>query len=284
MRAIKPQAWLVGAIVLIAVMALATVLYLRPGSINTVKEQSIAPMFVTPAGANGDLTNVDVGFRWHEQGYCVGQFHVKATETFSQIRIGEVVSRRGGNCAGIGSNGRWATAPLALRAPVGDREVIRERSGSPLPVFALTVRLRCHDAIASVAAPGPDRITLFKEVALPTRALQANRSGDHHIDPGARFFAKTGLLVAPKANLLLSVPEEWMGKASIGWGSPATHTMALSISGCDAGDRWLVFAGGFWVGEPACIPLLVHTVTMQRKVMIGVGKACPGQAEPPPGQ
>ena len=152
-----------------------------------------------------------------------------------------------------------------------------------MPVFALTVRLRCDDAISSVTAPGQDEVSIVNEVALPKNALQANPSGERSLDPGARLFAKAALFVAPRANLLLNVPEEWMGKASIGWGPAATRTMALSISGCDAGDRWLVFAGGFWVAQPACIPLLVHTVTLHETVMIGVGKACPGQAEPPSG-
>lgn len=274
---------LLGAAIALAVAAVGSVLYLRPGSTNTVKEQSIPPLFVTPVGADGDLMNVEVGFPWQEQGFCVGQFRVKATESASQVRVGDVVSRidTGGACAGIGTNGRWATAPLALRAPIGDRQVVRDKDGTPLPVFALTVRLRCGDAITSQAAPGPNDMPIFNEIALPKNALQANESGEQ--DPSARWFAKSGLLVAPGANIMIAVPESLMGKASIGWGSPATHAMALFISGCPAGDRWLVFAGGFWVSDPACIPILVHTVTLHQTVMIGAGKACPGQTEPSPG-
>ena len=278
---------LVGVGIVVALVGLATVAYvgyerLQSGQVSA----EIQPEFVTPLGADGSLTNVDVGFPWTGQGYCAGQFQVKATETGAQIRVGAVMSRTYsyGLCAGIGSNGRWATAPLTLHAPIGKRSVVRESDGAALPVFALTVMLRCQDAISSQANPGSDQTSILNEVALPDYALQANRSGE--ADQSARLFAKAGLEVAAGSNLMLSVPEEWMGRLSIGWGSPAIRTMNLYVTGCHqsgSGNRWLIFAGGFWVSEPSCVPIVVHSGTQQQTVQVGVGTACPGQTEPRPG-
>ena len=279
---------LLGVGIAVALVALATVAYVGYGRVQSgqVSEEKIQPKFVTPIGADGSLTNVDVGFPWTEQGYCAGQFQVKATETGALVRVGAVISRtyENGICAGIGSNGRWATAALTLHAPIGTRSVVRESDGTALPVFALTVMLRCQDAISSQANPASDQMSIFNEVALPDYALQANRSGE--ADPSARLFAKTGLAVAAGLNFMLSVPEAWMGRLSIGWGSPAIRTTNLYVPGCHqsgSGSRWLIFAGGFWVSEAGCVPIVVNSGTHQQTVQVGVGTACPGQTEPPPG-
>lgn len=274
--------------VAVAVVLSATVVYLVYDRLQStqISQKSIQPEFVTPVGADGSLTNVDVGFPWTEQGYCAGQFQVKATETRSQIRVGVVVSRTYsyGNCAGLGSNGKWATTLLTLRTPIGNRLVVRDGDGSALPVFALTVMLRCQDAIYSQLNPGSDQATIYGEVALPKDSLQANRSGE--ADPSAKLFAKNGLSVASNTSFMLSVPDQWMGKLSIGWGSPAIRTMNLYVPRCQQSasqNRWLVFAGGFWVSEPACVPIVVNSGTEQETVQVGVGTACPGQTQPPPG-
>jgi hypothetical protein len=57
-----------------------------------------------------------------------GRVLVKAKETGAQVRLNAVISRTYsyGSCAGIGSNGRWATAPLSLHGPIGNRAVVRD--------------------------------------------------------------------------------------------------------------------------------------------------------------
>jgi hypothetical protein len=277
-----------GVGIAVVVVAAATAVYLVHDRLFTgpVSEQSIQPEFITPIGADGSLLNVDVGFPWAEKGYCAGQFQASASETSTQISVGAVISRTYGEgiCAGIGSNGRWASAPLSLKSPIGNRSVVRRGDGVALPVFALTVMLPCQDAIHSLAGPDADQITFFNEVALPKNALQANRSGEP--DPSAKLFAKNGLEIASGSTFTLSVPDDWMGRASIGWGSPSIRTMRLYVHACHeliAGNRWLVFAGGFWAAEPSCVPLAVNAGNQQETVQIGVGTACPGQSPPPPG-
>ncbi len=276
---------ILGVTIAVVVVAAATVAYIVRDLLfaGQISVQSIQPAFVTPIGSDGSLTNVDVGFPWTEQGYCLGQFRAEAKETFGQIRVGAVMSRTNSNenCAGVGSNGKWATAPLSLRAPIGVRQVVRDSNGAPLPVFALTAMLHCGDAISSGPAPLADDVPISNAVVLPKVALQANRTGE--FDPSAKWFAKVGLFVRSGASFMLSVPDDWMGRLSIGWGSPATRTMNLHVSGCTSDIRWLVFAGGFWVDEPSCVPIVVNSGSQQETVQIGVGAACPGQAPPPPG-
>jgi hypothetical protein len=43
----------------------------------------------------------------------------------------------------------------------------------------------------------------------------------------------------------------------------------------------LDYAGGYYVRDPVCAPLIVAAHRQRRRVRIGVGKACPGQRRPP---
>jgi hypothetical protein len=176
---------------------------------------------------------------------------------------------------------------LTLASALGTRNVVRDSDGIVLPVVSpgMAASIACKDAIASKADPPADLSVVFNQVALPTvNAVQANRSGES--DPSARLFAKAGLFVASGASVALIVPPEWLGRVTIGWDNSGMRTTHLFVSRCKttgSQKRWLVFAGGFWVGEPACVPLLVRSGAQEQKVQIGVGAACPGQVAPPPG-
>jgi hypothetical protein len=150
---------------------------------------------------------------------------------------------------------------------------------------ASTASLACQDAIASQDSPDSNLSVVFDQVALPTsNALQANRSSEPN--GSTRLFAKIGLLIASGASFELVVPAEWVGHLMIGWGNPGIRTSRLHVSGCVANTtqkRWLVYAGGYWVDTPACVPLRVTAGGRDQLVQIGIGKACPGQSAPPPG-
>jgi hypothetical protein len=277
---LKPRTkWAAAAAFALATLIAAAV-YLDRNQIwlGDVYEASISPEFVTPVGTNGDPLNVLVGFAYTETGYCAGQFHAKAKESATQIRVGAVISRTysGGNCAGLGSNGKTAVADLALDSPIGKRLVVRDSDGVALPVFALDSLLDCKSAIASRSELPPDAPAVFDRVALQAGALQAEPSGES--DPHAAFFAKSALFVASGASVALSVPEEWMGRLTIGWGGPGTRSHNFHVSGCAATasqHRWLVFAGGFWIDSPACVPVLVRSGAQEEIVHVGVGAPCP---------
>src|SRR5207244_2529360 len=105
--------------------------------------------------------------------------------------------------------------------------------------------------------------------------------------PGARLFAKNGLLIRAGASFDLVVPSGWEDRFAIGWGSPPTRATHVVVSGCDAGGvgiKWLAFAGGYWVRRAACVPLIVQTTHKSRTVHIGVGAPCRGQRTPPTGR
>ena len=108
-------------------------------------------------------------------------------------------------------------------------------------------------------------------------ALTGDRNGP------TRLFAKTGLLIKAGATFELDVPSGFSHRLSIGWGgAPSTPSHRLIVSHCTnpGGDRWLAYAGGYWVEHPACVPLVVKTGSTQQQVHIGVGAACPGQRPP----
>jgi hypothetical protein len=94
----------------------------------------ITPTFALMRG-DGDPLAVSIGFPWSEQGYCSGQFTVRAVETADRVVVSQVRSRRANNglCAGLGTMGAVATVDLILRAPLGDRSVYRAEDGQAAP-------------------------------------------------------------------------------------------------------------------------------------------------------
>ena len=162
---------------------------------------------------------------------------------------------------------------------------------SPTPSDAMAV-LPCQDVIASAAAPPSESSVILDSVALPTgRALQANQSGNS--DPRAKLFAKDGLFIRRGASFDLLVPEQWRSRLAVDWGSIGKPTTHLRISGCrpaqrmpsssrwDLSDDWLVYPGGYWVSQAACVSVLVRAGQAEQTVRIGVGASCPGQSPPP---
>jgi hypothetical protein len=105
--------------------------------------------------------------------------------------------------------------------------------------------LHCEDVIASAAAPPSDASVILDGVALPTgRALQAN--GSSGSDPQAKLFAKDGLFIRRGAAFDLIVP-----------GCRPSQRMPSS-SRWDLSDDWLVYPGGYFVTQAACVSLLVR--------------------------
>jgi hypothetical protein len=178
-----------------------------------------------------------------------------------------------------------ATAPTGTTTTVG-----APSTGAASPATTTTVApdplepvvLPCEQTIGTEDAPPDDCEAVLDAVALPTAdrapdALQTSATGE--ADPDARLFAKTGLLVRGGATFEILVPEDEPAGFSIGWGSPAVRTRTLA--GNCPGDGWLAFAGGFWVAEVGCRPLVVRSEGQEATVEIGVGAPCAGQAPPP---
>jgi hypothetical protein len=125
-------------------------------------------------------------------------------------------------------------------------------------------------------------------VALPAtpstrRALQTSRSTLR--DPAARLFAKQGLVIRTTTRFRLIVPAGFLDRLSIAWGSSSDSPRAsiFAVNGCagPAGVSWLAYAGGYYVRDPMCAPLIVAADGRRRRVQIGIGKPCPGERPPP---
>ena len=121
-------------------------------------------------------------------------------------------------------------------------------------------------------------------VALPTgTALQTVASGE--ADPRYRLFAKDGLFLRVESTFDLVVPAEWRDRLGIGWGSPGSPASHVRIPACKRTEfqtaAWVVYPGGFWVRDPACVTLVVQRGSQKRQVRIGVGAPCQGQSPPP---
>lgn len=155
-------------------------------------------------------------------------------------------------------------------------------SGSAAPT-SFAMELPCAETI-DTDADLPDSYTVVADaVGLPTadsadRALQTSHRDE---DPAPSSFAKTGLAVRPGVAFTIEVSEP-PETTQIGWGSPADFGSAITTDGC-TGDGWIVFAGGFLVGEPHCVEVTVRTNGAEEKAQVGVGAPCEGQ-RPPPGQ
>jgi hypothetical protein len=107
---------------------------------------------------------------------------------------------------------------------------------------------------------------LLGVVALPTRVvLQANEAGRV-----GELFAKHGLVVKADAEVELAVGAgarlEWNGVATTG---PTTRHQP-----CQGETFWYVYAGGFYVAAPTCLPVVVRAGGREQSVRIAVGVAC----------
>lgn len=125
-------------------------------------------------------------------------------------------------------------------------------------------------------------------VALPAsprmrRALQTSSSTLPV--PAARLFAKWGLVIRRGAQFRLIVPDRLRDRLSIGWGNAGEghRGTTIVVDGCTGprDAKWLAYAGGYYVRDPLCAPLIVAADGHRQRVRIGVGKACPGQRPPP---
>lgn len=178
---------------------------------------------------------------------------------------------------------RWGTHRASIDVRVQPARA-RHRTDK---AHVATRLLPCGETIGG-GPPGQGMSVVASVVALPAsphlrHALQTALTGSS--DPAARLFAKWGLLVRAGARFDLIVPVRLRDRLSIGWGNAGEGHVgaAIRVPGCRGGhdERWLAFAGGYYVRSPICAPLIVDAGGLRRRVWIGIGKPCPGQLPPP---
>jgi hypothetical protein len=124
----------------------------------------------------------------------------------------------------------------------------------------------CNEVIdATPAPPAPWRPTL-DAVALPPRGFQLSP-----VERGYSF-SKMGLLVRAGATVEIGVPEGASHRLDWTW----SHKLSahLRIAGCRGAGEWLVFAGGIYVTEPACVEIIVRTEGREETARLALGAAC----------
>ncbi|MFC6017471.1 hypothetical protein ACFP2T_14805 [Plantactinospora solaniradicis] len=173
-------------------------------------------------------------------------------------------------CSGPGPAGPTPTASRGAGPATSTAAPGGTATGS-VPAGAAVVS--CGHIIDRLDAPPADRTVLADAVAMWTEILRPRTTGD--TDP-ARLFAKTGLVVRADSVVDLSVPAASTGRPWIGWGSPARPARQLRLPGCPGESGWVVFAGGFWLDEPACVPLTVRSGGRVERARVRIGVDCPG--------
>lgn len=177
------------------------------------------------------------------------------------------------------------TAALALLAAVATGACTGEAE-TPVPSGtpdAPTETLDCTAVIDEVDTLGESYEIFADAVAL-------------HVDPSALtlpagggqagaygFFVKTGLLVRPGVAASIRVdpsPTSTAGQVAMAWGNADATVPApvFTIPSCpvptDNAPAWLVFAGGFYVNEASCVPLIIRSGTMTMTARIPIGTQC----------
>lgn len=170
-------------------------------------------------------------------------------------------------------SGVLALGACTPESPVSPPRSTTAPAESPLPAGGQGT-IPCDSVIGSAVAPPPGLTVVVDDVALPLqRALDPSPTGG---SGSPRLFAKQGLLVRAGAQPELRVPADWESRAWIGWGNPAGPASFVTVSACSpsGSDPWIAFAGGYYVDEPACVPIVVRSAGRETTVRVGVGVAC----------
>ncbi|MET0424454.1 MAG: hypothetical protein ABW046_11285 [Actinoplanes sp.] len=148
-------------------------------------------------------------------------------------------------------------------------------STAPQPDKSGFTTIACAESIDTVPRPPDDRRVVGGEVALP--AADVVEPADSGRPAPLRLFAKWALLVRGGATVRITVAPGWTDRGWVGWGQPGEPSTAVQLTGCpatDGAEAWSVFAGGSWVTDPACVPLLVEAGGETARLDVAIGKPC----------
>lgn len=150
-------------------------------------------------------------------------------------------------------------------------------SSEPLPE-AVDVAFDCRDSIEQLSELPDGYLAVLDRVAFPETELhQQGRSEEIEAGSGVFWrFSKMGLLIKEDAGFTIRVADESRGNALISWsntGSPGP-VEGLTTEGCSGDEAWLVYPGGVWVIEQACVTLTVETDGDSETVELPIAKTC----------
>lgn len=136
---------------------------------------------------------------------------------------------------------------LLIAACAGNQAVATPDATEPTDRGSERIVVGCDETAGEVPRPRAGRV-LFDRIALPPKRFPERpryQPEEHHPLP---YFAKQGVLVrSGQTPVDLIVPRAWHARLAIAWGSDDTDQQvpAVRFLGCDRGDVWLAYAGGF---------------------------------------
>lgn len=117
---------------------------------------------------------------------------------------------------------------------------------------------------------------ILDAVALPEPHVR-HEMGRTDPETGLKF-AKMGLLVKPGRAFAISVDPGQEADIRLAWGHTVDSeppAQQFVVPGCDGDEEFLVYSGGVWLSEPACVELTVSTDSRNEPITLPIDAKCP---------
>jgi hypothetical protein len=138
----------------------------------------------------------------------------------------------------------------------------------------------CSQAIngSVTSSHTPEMRLVLGRVWLPKSSLLLRWPAHPNLSGNARFL-KWGLVVTAGPTVQLDVPPSMRSVYALYFNSSATSVAAgeadVYVTPCPKTQNpWTVWAGGYLVNHPACVPLIVHVGTRSERVSLALGRRC----------
>ncbi|MEN8235484.1 MAG: hypothetical protein ABFR89_11270 [Actinomycetota bacterium] len=145
-----------------------------------------------------------------------------------------------------------------------------------------TAEMACGSTIGVLESARTDEgyQWILDAIALPEPGIQ-HETGRTDPETGLRF-AKMGLLVKPGHASTITVDPDQQAEIRLGWGNigdavghPDRPVERLVIPACGGDEDFLIYGGGVWISEPACVALTVETSDQSEPVLFPIDTDCP---------
>jgi hypothetical protein len=167
----------------------------------------------------------------------------------------------------IGVSALLALATLGCKD--GGNAPVAETVGADLKVVT------CDQIVGHGRPLAGERVISGQVVLPPERVPEEPRFQPKYNKP-LPWFAKQGLLVRRGSKPVdLIVPLAWRSRFAVGWGNEGRQQApAVRIVGCNTGPKWHAYAGGYYLRQPACVPLTVRVEGQTTQIRLGIGRSC----------
>jgi hypothetical protein len=128
----------------------------------------------------------------------------------------------------------------------------------------------------SIGSPTPAQRLVLNRVWLPRAAVVLGRNAWRRIATGQRAFIKFGVGVTPGQRVEIEVPGSSRTSYALAFhGTGRDGVEQLRLAPCTRGKgTYTVWAGGYLVTRPACVPLIVRVGLRVTRVSLALGRRC----------